>query len=213
VKSVVAYGSAGGARARASTLAVVDGLTAEDLRACASRVAAWHDAGLDTPLIVAEQEFARSLDVFPFEFGGILADYQLVSGIDPFHGLRVEPADLRRACEIQSRSHLLHLREGYMETEGRSDAVADLISRSAGSLAALVNSVARLQGTTSIDVEGAARQVEDAAGLTRGSLAEVASLASGNSLSSKRAREVFPGYLEAVGRLANYIDRWTVSDQ
>ena len=38
-------------------------------------------------------------------------------------------ADLRRACEVQARSHLLHLREGYLETRGRADALSDLIVR------------------------------------------------------------------------------------
>src|SRR6185436_9820711 len=126
--------------------------------------AGWQDAGLNTPLLVAEEEFGRSLDAFPFEFGGILADHVLVSGVDPFQGLRVDPADLRRACEVQARSHLLHLREGYLETQGRSDAIAELLSRSAAPLAALVKSVARLQDRTSNAATAPARAVEDAAG-------------------------------------------------
>src|ERR1700741_4649088 len=95
------------------TLAIVDGLTAEDLRTCAGHVEAWHDAGLATPLLVARHEFGRALDRFPLEFGGIPAHHTIVSGPDPFAGLRVDPSDIRRACEVQVRSHLLHLREGY----------------------------------------------------------------------------------------------------
>ena len=68
--------------------------------------------------MLAADEFARSLDAFPFEFSAILADHAVVSGKNPFEGLRVEPADLRRACEVQARGHLLHLRQGYMETRG-----------------------------------------------------------------------------------------------
>src|SRR5436853_2180983 len=100
VKSVVAYGAASGNTTPLLTLAIVDQLTADDLRACAGRVAAWHDAGLATPLLLPSHEFERSLDAFPFEFGGILADHEVVSGINPFDGLRVDSADLRRACEI-----------------------------------------------------------------------------------------------------------------
>ena len=213
LKSVVAYGSTNGRESPTSTLAIVERLTAEDLRACAARVAGWHDAGLDTPLLVAEEEFGRSLDAFPFEFGAVLADHVLVSGVDPFQGMRVEPSDLRRACEVQSRSHLLHLREGYLETQGRSDAIADLIARSAAPLAALVKSVARLQGSPSVDLEAAARLVEDAAGVPRGSLTEVTVLTPGKPLSSERAREIVAGYLDAIGKLTDYIDRWTVNDR
>jgi hypothetical protein len=111
----------------------------------------------------------RSLaDAFPFEFGAILAAHVVVSGTDPFAGLRVNAADLRRASEIQARSHLLHLREGYLETHGRSDAVADLIVRSAPSLAALVTSVARLHGIVADGAEAAAQAIEHVAALLAG---------------------------------------------
>jgi hypothetical protein len=55
--------------------------------------------------------------------------------------------------------------------------------------------------------------VEDAAGLARGSLAEVAVLTPVRPLSSERARDIIAGYLEAIGRLTDYIDRWTANDR
>ena len=213
LKSVVAYGSGVGANAPNATLAIVDRLTAEDLSQCAARVGAWHLAGVETPLLVAEDEFGRSLDAFPLEFGGILANHTLLSGIDPFQGLTVDRRDLRRACEIQARSHLLHLREGFVETEGHTVEIARLIARSAGPLAALVKSVARLLGEPSDGVEAAARSVERAGGLRIGSLTAVAALADGDSVAPERASDLFPAYLEAIGALANYIDRWTVNDR
>src|SRR5450759_2516712 len=62
------------------TLAIVETAARYDLRACTTRMAAWHDAGLATPLVFAANEFEQSLDVFPLEFGAILADHQTVSG-------------------------------------------------------------------------------------------------------------------------------------
>src|SRR5204862_1473469 len=109
------------------TLAVVESLTSDDLRACSGRVKGWHDAGLATPLVLAGHEFDRSLDVFPLEFGAILADHTIVSGANPFQQLTVDAADFRRAVEVQARSHLVHLREGYIETGRRGDALAGLI--------------------------------------------------------------------------------------
>src|SRR5262249_3142796 len=109
------------------TLAIVDALSGDDLRACAGRVAAWHEAAL----VLAAHEFERSLDAFPLEFGAIVEDHVVVSGANPFESLAVDAADVRRAIEVQARSHLLHLREGYLETGGRSDAVSVLIVRSA----------------------------------------------------------------------------------
>lgn len=196
LQSFVAYAAAGAAAsAPVPTLAVVDRLTADDLRACAARVAGWHDEGLATPLLLEAQEFDRSLDAFPLEFGAILAEHVVISGRSPFDGLRVDAADLRRACEVQARSHLLHLREGFIETQGRGDAIADLITRSAGALAALLKSVARLQGTVPGD----------------GVLAQVAASSSGRTLTVDEARRLFPAYLEAVEQLTRDIDRWSAA--
>src|SRR6476620_4475179 len=172
-------------------LVIVEALTPADLRDCAARVAQWQESGLATPLFLETAEFPRSLDVFPFEFGAILADHVVVSGDNPFGGLQLDAEDLRRACEVQARSHLLHLREGYIETQGRSDALAALITRSSGPLSALLRSVGRLKGTQFAD----------------GVLGEIANLNS-KELSSDTARRLFPEYLSAVEHLTNEIDRW-----
>ena len=209
LQSLVAYRAASGTD-KVSTLAVVDALTADDLRACAGRVAAWHDAGLTTPLLLGAQEFGRSLDAFPLEFGAILADHVVTAGRNPFEGLRVDPAYVRQACEIQARSHLLHLREGYVETRGRGDALADLIVRSAAPFVALMTSVARLQGGA-LDTSAAAAAMTRALGLPEGSLAEIMKLSAGGPLPSDTARRIFPAYLDAAERLTNYIDRWSAT--
>src|SRR5262245_22176161 len=161
MRSLVTYRDSGATvQAPTPTLAIVEALSIEDLRACAERVESWHEAGLATPLLLRPEEFGRSLDAFPYEFGAILADHAVVAGGNPFEGMRVNPGDLRRACEIQVRSHLLHLREGYVETRGRSDAIAELVIRSLPPLVALLKSIARLEGSPSVDALGAAALVD-----------------------------------------------------
>jgi hypothetical protein len=205
-RSLVAYAGIAGDD-RTSTLAVVDDLSADDLRACVGQVAAWDEAGLATPLFVAAHEFERSLDAFPFEFGAILADHAVVSGADPFVGLRVETSHLRQACEVQARSHLLHLREGFLETRGRSDALGELLLRSAPPLLALLQSVVRLEDRMATNPDAAAI-VEQKVGVPPGSLAQIARLVGRKDLPSDQARRLFPPYLDAVQRLTAYVDRW-----
>jgi hypothetical protein len=191
------------------SLAVLDDLTADDLRACASRIADWRDHGLATPLFLRAEEFGRSLDAFPFEFGAILADHAVVAGSDPFAGLRVDPAHLRHACEVQVRSHLLHLREGYVETGGRSDALADLVTQSVAPLTALLRSIARLLGHAADSGAEAARHVEQAAGLAGGSLEAIVSISAARAVSGEEARRLFVPYLESIEKLARFVDRWS----
>jgi hypothetical protein len=171
-------------------LAVVDTLSAADLRACAGRVTAWHDDGLATPLVLPAAELSLSLEVFPFEFSAIIADHVVVSGRNPFEGLRVEANDLRWACEVQARGHLLHLRQGYVESRGRDDALSVLIVRSAPAWKSLLENVARLEHKPAV-------------------ADDVTKLEGVKEISNEEAARIFPTYLDAVEKLTQQVDGWS----
>ena len=108
------------------TLGLVERVTFDDLARAVPLAAEWHRRGLAVPLLLSRHEFERTLDVFPLEYGNIIASHVVIVGDDPFAGTRVAEADRRRGCEQQAKSHLIHLREGFLETEGeprRRDAV------------------------------------------------------------------------------------------
>jgi hypothetical protein len=191
------------------TLAVVEAMTVHDLRAAARQVERWHEAGLATPLLLGAHEFERSLDAFPLEFGAILADHEMVTGESPFEALTVDAADVRRACEVQARSHLVHLREGVLETRGRGDALSLLILQSAPAFSALVASLARLVGGASENPDGAARHVERTLGVPDGPIGEVVRLTRAHDLSSADAERLIAPYLDAVERIVAYVDGWS----
>jgi hypothetical protein len=196
LRSVVEY-DGGHTRTGTHTLAIIDGLTAADLHAAAAKVPAWHRAQFATPLLFGAHEFEEALDAFPLEFSAILARHRVLAGPDPFTTRSVDPADLRRACELQARSHLLHLRQGYLETGGRPDAVATLITRSAPSFRGLLDSLERLEGARPHVATGIA--------------ADIAALAGVTTLSEAEAERLFPAYVDAVERLVKYIDGWTAA--
>ncbi len=102
------------------TLALVDRLTFEDLVRCVPLADGWRRRSLAVPLVLELEEFMRTLDVFPLEYGDIIAHHVLIAGTDPFSGTRVAQADVRRACELSAKSHLIHLREAFLETGGES---------------------------------------------------------------------------------------------
>jgi hypothetical protein len=191
------------------TLVVVEGLGFADLDACARRVAGWARHGLATPLVIARDEFARSLDAFPIEFGAILARHALVTGVSPFEGLSVKTDDLRRACEVQARSHLLHLREGYLETSGNPSAIHALVARSAAPLMSLLVNLARIDGVAAHTPGALAAYAERAIGRAS-ALGDVLGLADARVPAADAAR-LYPAYLEAVERLAAYVDRWSTA--
>jgi hypothetical protein len=115
---------------------------------------------------------------------------------------------------VQARGHLLHLREGYLETRGRGDALAVLIVHSAPAFAALLTSVAHLDAIEIRDGAAAARHVERRLDLTSGTAAAIVALVAPrgvSEISSAEAERLFEPYLETVERLVKYIDGWMPS--
>ena len=178
----------------AHTLALVDRLDFQDLTACAPRTSDWRRAGAAVPLLLSREEFLRTLDVFPVEYGSIIANHQLVAGQNVLATMHVAEADRRRGCELQTKSHLIHLREGYVETGGDPGRVARLLAASAPGLRALMENLEQL------DSEAAAR-----AGLTPELVREVAAA---NSTSIADPSPLLARYLTAVERLWQEVDRW-----
>jgi hypothetical protein len=211
LRSVLAYGAHldGGGESRLSCLALVDSVTAGDLEACAHRAGSWHRDGIGTPLLLPEEEFRRSLDAFPLEYGEILRAHELLYGSNPFDGLAIDPSDLRRACETQVKSHLVHLREGFIETGGTPRAVSDLVAASAPAFAALLRNIARLNGTQQRDRTSATREGARLAQLPDGVVTDILALEHPTAVQTTDGARLFPEYLGAVEQLARFIDRWS----
>src|SRR5690349_6940286 len=74
LRSVVAYGLDAPAAPRLlHALALVDRLAFDDLARCVPLAPGWQRRSLAVPLILELEEFLRTLDVFPLEYGDIIA--------------------------------------------------------------------------------------------------------------------------------------------
>ena len=211
LQSVCVYGphaDGDGASGPISCLALVSSLTTVDLDACGRAVHSWHRQGLATPLLLPEQEFRRSLDAFPLEYAEMQRAHAHVYGTDPFAAISIAAEDLRRACETQVKSLLLHLREEYMEAAGRPAAVAELVQVSAPAFAALLRNVARLHGVTTSNRVDATREGAQRAGLAGGIVSDVLALDQPSAVTSTDAARLFPEYIAAVEQLARFVDSW-----
>lgn len=176
LKMFAAFGDAG------NTCAVVESLTTEDLDRLAAHTAKWRKAGFDTPLFLLGTELRRALDAFPLELSEIISTRRVVRGADLFADVSVPKQDLRRACEVQARAHVLHLREGYVEAGGDGKAVAALVSAAVPPFRALIKNVARLDG--------------------------ISPKALVTQLHLDNFEKGFPGALRAAERIVEYVDTW-----
>ena len=210
LRSVVAYGRQleGDDAAPLTCLALVSSLAVPDLEACARRRLRWERSRIATPLLLPEDEFRRSLDAFPLEYGEIIRNHARVYGEDPFAGASIASDDLRRACETQIKSHLLHLREGFIEAAGQPAAVAGLVAASAPAFSALLRNVARLNGVTTTDRLEATRAGARAARVPDGIVGELLALEQPGAMPTGDPARLFPEYLAVVEHLARFVDSW-----
>ena len=213
LRSVIAYGMHDPDADDRHSLALVDGVAFEDLAACIPLVPAWRRRGLAVPLILSRDEFVRSLDVFPLEYGDIIAHHAVVYGSNLLEGICVSAADLRRACELQAKSHLIHLREGFLETDGRPHAVARLISSSVPAFRSLLDNISRLEAGESCDDgahddEAIAARAEAQIGIPAAVVRDVlATPRVGNSIIVEPTA-LLSRYLGAAERIWHYVDAW-----
>jgi hypothetical protein len=209
LQSVAAYGSPPGAEGDVRSIALVDRLDFEDLAACVPLARNWGKTGLAVPLLLEREEFTRTLDVFPLEYGEIIASHTVVFGDDPFEGLVVPDADRRRACELQAKSHLIHLREGFLETGGDSRRVSALIGASAEGFRGLLANIVVLVAPASADTdEHLPEAAEDHIGVPAELTREVLAGSGGGPSTIADPTALLARYISAVERVWEFVDGW-----
>jgi hypothetical protein len=190
-----------------ASVAFVTSVEADDLDALGPLVGAWHHDGLATPLVMTPDEFRRSLDAFPLEYQAILDRHTVVAGSPPFAGVSVNADDLRRACEIQARGHLIHLRQGWLQAGGHQSHLVDIVVGSAAPFRALLSNVARLHGAPYAHDADLAAFAQTVIGMPADVVAAILDLAS-HPEHGRKALLHLGGYLAAAGELWNFVDRW-----
>jgi len=195
------------AHGTSASVAFAESLGPDDLHALGPLVEIWHRDGLATPLVMTPDEFRRSLDAFPLEYQSILDHHVVIAGTPPFAGAEVPREDLRRACEIQARGHLIHLREGWIEAGGHDDHLIELLVHSAAPFEALIANVARLSGAPAAGDDDLAAFAESTLGLPSAVVAAILDL-NRHPEHGRTALAMLPEYLSASESLWDAVDRW-----
>ena len=192
------------------TLGLVERVAFDDLARAVPLAAGWLRLGVAVPLLLSRHEFERTLDVFPLEYGNLIANHVVIAGDDPFATARVADADRRRGCEHQAKSHLIHLREGFLETQGDPKHVVRLIASSAPAFRTLLTNLARLavadQPDRGLDPSALASTIERIIGVPAPLVSEILTSAGMSTIGDPTA--LLARYLDASERIWRYVDGW-----
>jgi hypothetical protein len=212
LQALVAYGGSHG-DGSVHSCAVVDGLAFADLVKCLPFTGRWHQRRVAVPLMLSADELRRTLDIFPLEYAAIAADHLVVRGSDPFAHVPIPVADLRRAIEAQAKSHLIHLREAYLESQGEATRIAHVIAASAAPLRALLANIARLPdaGASAPDLsdEGLAQMAHARMGIAALVIREVLAASAGDHSTITDPSHLYSLYLDATQRIWEFVDGWS----
>lgn len=206
LKVIAAYDPVTGTQGAAAihTIALVDRVRTDDLTALLTVIPAWHKARLATPLLLAEEEFDRTLDVFPLEYQSILSRHVIIRGAWP-SAASVGSADLRRGCERQIKGHLIHLRGAYLETHGRPAAIAELIRASLPAFRAALQNIARLHASPAVTDDQLVTFSVSTLAVDGPTVRDVLAFSGGGTTTD--APVLFPRYVDLVERLWRTVDR------
>ncbi|MBD3378790.1 hypothetical protein GF406_27430 [candidate division KSB1 bacterium] len=161
LESIILYGS--GARGdyirKKSDINFMLVLTLEgiqNLSAAFPLVKKWRKSNVATPLFVTTEYIESSLDSFPIEFLNMKSAYKVVYGKDALGHLNIDRNHLRLQVEAQIKGKLLHLREQFLGTLGKKQALKNLLK---ATVPAFTSIFAALLTLKDIEVTGQGVQV------------------------------------------------------
>lgn len=213
--SLILFGSAAGpdylpGRSDLNFLVILDKVEIDALERIFAVVKRWKKRRVATPLFMTKAYIASSLDVYPIEFLNMKERHRLVYGEDVLEGLAFDTEHLRLQLERELKGKILHLRQHYVETEGRTRAIRELIRVSMTALLSLFHALLFLrqlpipQGHREV-----VRDVTAHFSLPADVFLTALEIRSGTDhLSDRKAQAFFPHYFNAINDLCVQIDQW-----
>lgn len=175
-------------------------------------VARWRKRNVAIPLFMTRSYLEGSLDAYPIEFLNMKRHYVVVFGKDILAELAFDRRHIRLQLERELRGKLLHLRSGYLATEGNARKIRELIAKSLTAFTSLLSALLYLKN---IEIPHGKRETITAAGDTLGidtaiflKCEEIRRKT--DRFSQSEVKAVFQAYMKEVSRLCDQIDQMEI---
>lgn len=151
LQSMVLYGSGASAayvpgKSDLNFLVIVAEEGMKNLKRLHDFIGGWQKRRVTPPLIMSKAFLENALDVYPIEFLTMQIHHVLVYGEDPLSALAFDRTCLRLQLEREIKGKLLHLRQGYLDSEGQAKKLQDLIKVSLVAILSLFTAILYLKG-------------------------------------------------------------------
>ena len=211
--SLILYGSAAGGhyikgKSDINVLVVLTPESVNKLEEFLGVVKHWRKSGVAVPLVMSKAFIENSLDCYPIEFLNMKNNHILIYGEDILAQLNFNPDNLRLQIERELKGKLVFLRQSYLETDGKSKQIKELISRSLTAFISIFNALIYLK--KGIAPQRRRDTIKELAGLFPVD-AEVFSMCADikeglDKLSGTEVEAVFKKYLREVEKICGIVD-------
>ncbi|MFN7924503.1 MAG: hypothetical protein U0Q16_30660 [Bryobacteraceae bacterium] len=169
----------------------------------------WIKLGHPAPLLMAEEEVARSTDCFPIEFQDMIDRRRVLHGKDVIEGLPVDRSFYRAQVEYELRSKLLRLRQKAASVMHDRDLLLRLMADSVSTFLVLARHAILLKGEQCpASRQETLAKLKPAAGVDEAPFAKLVAL---RDLPAERkgvdVSVLFEQYLKEVRVLVDAVDR------
>ncbi len=212
--SLVLYGSTvrGGhvaGRSDVNTLLICDRADESLFRSLEGPLGPWLKAGHPAPLVFTAAEWRESADVFAVEYEDIRAAHRVLAGGDPWDGVVVRPAEVRRQLEHELRGKLVRLRQAYAAFARDPARLTAAFTTSVSGFLTMLRGTLRLTGREApAPADALVRAAAGAIGFPLAALdAFVAHAQGGERLRLTERDPRAAAYLTALARTVEFVDR------
>ncbi len=194
-------------RSDINTLLIVDAVDEPLFATIAPPIAAWSKNGHPAPILLSAAEWRDSADVFAIEYQEMREAHRLLAGRDPWAGVTVQRADLRRQLEQELMGKLVRLRQAYAALRNDPKSLAAVIIGSTAGFLTMVRATLRLAGRTPPATRDAlVREAAALVGLPPEPLADLFNQPRGRALKLSTGDPRAAAYLAAVARTVEYVN-------
>lgn len=215
--SIILYGSGAGddylpGKSDLNFLVVLSEKGIDNLERATETTSRWRKKKVAIPLFMTKSYIHSSLDSYPIEFLNMKKSYVTVFGEDVLKELSFELGPLRLQCERELKGKILHLRKGFLETEGKEKRIRGMIKISLTAFISIFNGLLYLkEAKIPRSRREVIRSVAGEFGVNPEVFLKCTDIKEDKKrFSSSEIKETFKAYLMEVRKLSGIVDKLEV---